>query len=82
MFSKSPAATAPVDHTRFRSTQSSRVQGIALTSSITVFLLYFCVLREENDIDQKLVQGVTPEMQEYLYGARAYELRKNMKPTQ
>lgn len=29
-------------------------QPLVITGSLAIFLIYFCVLREENDIDEKL----------------------------
>ena len=43
------------DHVTFiRKSKSHPATARSLLISMTVFLLYFCVLREENDLDEKI----------------------------
>ncbi|XP_076627311.1 uncharacterized protein LOC143344791 isoform X1 [Colletes latitarsis] len=50
-------------------------QTILITLSLAAFFLYFGILREENDIDEKLTSEMSPEMKEYLYGIKAADQR-------
>lgn len=53
-FSTSPAAkktTAPV--LRRTNIEMPWYQPYSIVGSLTVFLIYFCILREENDIDKE-----------------------------
>ncbi|XP_076235231.1 uncharacterized protein LOC143179768 [Calliopsis andreniformis] len=78
-FSKTAAATAPAEHTRTRADTQPWYQGLVVSASLAAFFIYFGVLREENDIDEKLSQEVHPQVQEYLYGVKAAESRKQIK---
>ncbi|XP_076680311.1 uncharacterized protein LOC143375264 [Andrena cerasifolii] len=81
-YSTSRAAKAPAVHTIGRYSNYPAHQTIVISMSLTVFLLYFCVFREENDIDQQMMAGLTPEVQQNLYGIKApdYKQRHSSKP--
>lgn len=40
-------------------TDAPPAQRWSVLASLSVFLIYFCVLREENDLDQQLVRPIT-----------------------
>ena len=82
-YSTSRAAKAPAVHTLGRYTNYPEYQTMLISISLTVFLLYFCVFREENDIDERLMAGLTPEVQQSLYGIKPpdYKQRHSSRPT-
>ncbi|XP_012343818.1 uncharacterized protein LOC100866419 isoform X2 [Apis florea] len=43
-------------------------QDTVIVTCLAIFLLYFCVLREENDIDDAMVKNIPPEILEQVYG--------------
>jgi hypothetical protein len=54
-YSKSKAATWKAQYTRTGGHQDYPwFQTYVVSASLSVFLLYFCVFREENDIDEEL----------------------------
>lgn len=54
-FSTSQAAKWRAEHTRSGSgTRVPVAQPYIVNLSVVVFMLYFCILREENDIDEQL----------------------------
>jgi len=53
-FSTSDASKHHAYDTFFRESNAPWYQSHCITLSIAVFLLYFCVLREENDVDEEL----------------------------
>ena len=82
-FSTSRAAKAPAVHTIGRYSNFPAYQTTLISTSLAIFLLYFCVLREENDIDQQIMAGLAPELQQNLYGIKVpdYRQRHSSKPT-
>lgn len=82
-FSTSRAAKAPAVHTIGRYNNYPAYQSTLISTSLAVFLLYFCVLREENDIDQQIMAGLAPEVQQNLYGIKVPDSkqRHSSKPT-
>lgn len=50
-------------------------QPYVISGSLTIFLLYFCVFREENDIDQKLEGNLFQQVK----GLEEVQLRMNYK---
>ncbi|XP_076656427.1 uncharacterized protein LOC143361051 [Halictus rubicundus] len=74
-FSTSEAATWPANGLTF---DTPYLQGIIVSFSIAVFLVYFCILREENDIDEKITNNMNPEMQEFLYGIKKQQEKARM----
>ncbi|XP_021920677.1 uncharacterized protein LOC110830277 [Zootermopsis nevadensis] len=54
-YSKSKAATWKAEYTRTGGRQDHPwYQTYVVSGSLTVFLAYFCIFREENDIDEEL----------------------------
>ncbi|KAG6794539.1 protein ccsmst1 isoform X1 [Apis mellifera caucasica] len=43
-------------------------QETVLVTCFAIFLLYFCVLREENDIDEAMIRNIPPEILRQIYG--------------
>lgn len=43
-------------------------QDTVVVTCLAIFLVYFCVLREENDIDKAMVENISPEILEQIYG--------------
>ncbi|KZC05728.1 hypothetical protein WN55_04668, partial [Dufourea novaeangliae] len=69
-YSTSPAAKWPANGYN-PSQDVPKYQGIIVSLSVTIFLVYFCILREENDIDQKLTKNMDPEVEQFLFGLKA-----------
>lgn len=65
-FSTSKAAKFPAAYTEARGIPVQH--GLIVSLSLTVLLIYFGILREENDIDQKMVQNIPTEVLEQIYG--------------
>ena len=82
-FSTSRAAKAPAVHTVGRYSNFPAYQSMLISTSLAIFLLYFCIFREENDIDQQIMAGLAPELQQNLYGIKVpdYKQRHSSKPT-
>jgi len=57
-FSTSGANQHRAYDTFFRQSNAPWYQGHIVVGSVVVFLLYFCVFREENDIDERLGQTI------------------------
>lgn len=66
-YSTSKAATFPAAYTNVGSDEPW-YQAPVIGISLTVFMIYFFILREENDIDEKMVEGLPPEVVEQIYG--------------
>ncbi|XP_076292988.1 uncharacterized protein LOC143215093 [Lasioglossum baleicum] len=66
-YSTSKAATWPANGLTFDKPQ---YQGIIISISLAIFLGYFLILREENDIDEKMTTSMDPEVREFLYGIK------------
>ncbi|GLH04246.1 Uncharacterized protein GBIM_09996 [Gryllus bimaculatus] len=77
-FAESRASTWKAKYTRI-GTESvvspPWYQGIVVSLSLGVFLLYFCVFREENDIDEEL--GKT--LYDRIEGLEEFQLRSSLK---
>ncbi|XP_006611044.1 uncharacterized protein LOC102681190 isoform X1 [Apis dorsata] len=43
-------------------------QDTVIITCFGIFLLYFCVLREENDIDEAMTKNIPPEILKQIYG--------------
>ncbi|XP_032683295.1 uncharacterized protein LOC116849834 [Odontomachus brunneus] len=54
VYSKSKAAHMAVDEYRIPQRDMPSYQPAAVMISLIVFLVYFCILREENDIDEMM----------------------------
>lgn len=73
-YSTSKAATMRIDE--YRDPQGDKYpenQGIIISLSLAVFLIYFCILREENDIDLLL----NTDLQTVLNNAEKNTLEKD-----
>lgn len=70
-FSTSQAATWRAEHSRRVVSNRPWYQGLVVSGSVAVLMIYFCILREENDIDEML----TTE----LYVPFETKLQKNLK---
>ena len=57
-FSTSDASRHHAFDTFFQESNAPWYQGYCLSVSMAVFLLYFCVLREENDVDEELGKSI------------------------
>ncbi|XP_017881606.1 uncharacterized protein LOC108625816 [Ceratina calcarata] len=66
-FSTSKAATFPAAYTNV-GPDEPWYQAPVIGISLMIFMIYFCILREENDIDEKMVEGIPPEILEQIYG--------------
>ncbi|XP_031833114.1 uncharacterized protein LOC116427201 [Nomia melanderi] len=83
-YSTSEAANWPACGTGTKGPDIPRYQTLIIMTSLALFLIYFGILREENDIDQKLTDGMSPEAKEFLYGLKLQQekqlsaYRKNM----
>ncbi|CAK9817034.1 hypothetical protein ANTQUA_LOCUS9210 [Anthophora quadrimaculata] len=65
-FSTSKAAKFPAAYTKAYGLPT--YQALIVSFSLSLFALYFGILREENDIDQKMVQNIPTELLEQIYG--------------
>ncbi|KAG7210431.1 hypothetical protein KM043_011963 [Ampulex compressa] len=59
VYSKSLAATWKAAHTRKPQSDMPWYGAFVISFSTAVFLIYFCILREENDIDEMLKQDLS-----------------------
>lgn len=66
-YSTSKAATWPANGLTF---DTPKYQGVVISIGLTIFLVYFLILREENDIDEKMTTNMDPEVREFLYGLK------------
>ncbi|OAD53376.1 hypothetical protein WN48_10254 [Eufriesea mexicana] len=76
-FSTSKAATHPAAYTIARAKQYPKCQPDIISLCIGALLIYFCVLREENDIDEAIVASMSPEVLEQIYGKQEKTKHKN-----
>ncbi|XP_078035949.1 uncharacterized protein LOC144469478 [Augochlora pura] len=74
-YSTSKAATWPANGIR---NDKPALQPLIISLSLGIFLLYFCVLREENDIDESLV-SMSPEMKEFFMGIKKEQEKHQLK---
>ncbi|CAK9834053.1 hypothetical protein ANTRET_LOCUS10644 [Anthophora retusa] len=65
-FSTSKAAKFPAAYTQAQGLPNQHALIVSL--SLSAVLIYFGILREENDIDQKMVQNIPTEVLEQIYG--------------
>lgn len=69
-FSTSKAATFPAAYMTAAAENRPEWQGLVVSFSLIIFCIYFGMLREENDIDEKIVQNMPPEVIEQIYGKK------------
>lgn len=62
---KWPAAWSTTDHS-----DTPSYQPLVIAVSLFIWYIYFTQLREENDIDQKMVENIPMEVQEQIYGKK------------
>ncbi|XP_003747894.1 uncharacterized protein LOC100906756 [Galendromus occidentalis] len=55
-YSTSDAAKWKAEYTNHPKTDAPDIQGPIVAVSLSVFMLYFALIREENDIDERLYQ--------------------------
>lgn len=71
------------DERRSKPTDWPEYQGYVISVSMAVFLIYFCILREENDIDEKMSMnvstGLVPVEVEIVQLRQAYQYSKEKK---
>lgn len=67
-FSTSKAATWPAGFSNDKDAESPSYQTEVITLSLIVFYVYFTMLREENDIDEQMVENIPVEILEQVYG--------------
>ncbi|KOC69380.1 hypothetical protein WH47_09338, partial [Habropoda laboriosa] len=75
-FSTSKAATYPAGYSH--EFHGPKYQGVIVSLSILIFLLYFGVLREENDIDEKMVENIPTEILEQIYGKQGVKQKSKL----
>ncbi|XP_011861975.1 PREDICTED: uncharacterized protein LOC105558728 [Vollenhovia emeryi] len=78
-YSTSKAATMRIDE--YRDPDGDRTpwyQGYIVSASMAIFLGYFCILREENDIDLMLYTDLGQSLSKV---QQAVEKKDNIKPT-
>nr|XP_034195254.1 uncharacterized protein LOC117611421 [Osmia lignaria]XP_034195255.1 uncharacterized protein LOC117611421 [Osmia lignaria] len=69
-FSTSEAARWPAAMVNYRPFRCTTVSTNSLAISLFIFYIYFTQLREENDIDLKMVENIPIEVQEQIYGKK------------
>ncbi|CAL7934907.1 unnamed protein product [Xylocopa violacea] len=75
-FSTSKAATFPAAYTTSEAQNRPWYQGMVVSGSLAVFMIYFCLLREENDIDENMIKNIPMEILEQIYGKAEVEKYK------
>lgn len=50
------------------SKDAPRYQETVVMTCFAIFLIYFCILREENDIDEAMAKNIPPEILRQIYG--------------
>ncbi|XP_003708317.1 uncharacterized protein LOC100883345 [Megachile rotundata] len=70
-FSTSKAATWPAGFSSDKHLDRPTYQSEIIALSLIVFYVYFTMLREENDIDEKMVENIPVEILEQVYGKNA-----------
>lgn len=58
-YSTSKAASHLAAHTRFTPSDAPEYQPTVVALSLAVFMIYFCILREENDVDENLYRPLS-----------------------
>lgn len=66
-YSTSKAATYPARHT-IDGKARPNYEGLIIGLSLTVFFIYFGILREENDIDEAMTKNIDPAIVQTIYG--------------
>lgn len=69
-YSTSKAATHRARHTIDGRNRPS-YEGVVIGISLTVFFIYFGILREENDIDEAMMKNIDPVIIQQIYGKQA-----------
>lgn len=73
-YSTSPASSMKAGSS-YTDQDVSIYKTLIIGGSLAVFCIYFGILREENDIDQKMTADLSPEMKDYIYGIRTAQQR-------
>ncbi|KAK1124325.1 hypothetical protein K0M31_006694 [Melipona bicolor] len=67
-FSTSKAAKLSARYTSAEAKNKPFLQPTIIALSITVFFIYFGILREENDLDEAMIKNIDPTVVELVYG--------------
>ncbi|XP_076753484.1 uncharacterized protein LOC143424958 [Xylocopa sonorina] len=75
-FSTSKAATFPAAYTTADAQNKPWYQDMVVSASLIIFMIYFFIMREENDIDENMIKNIPVEVLEQIYGKAEVEKYK------